>query len=172
MKDKVFKTIIISLAFVGLMGLSLTFFENRKNINDTLKKDIEFQNQNEFNVSLARELLPIKEQTGDILSMRQVNSKPNRLDLGSKLVTLDEALDDCINNIGNMKVTENQKSAKEKTILKLNKLKFDILSLSEKVKAESFKFNGDKEIDAVYINIKNDLYEIDDFVGISEQIKN
>lgn len=170
-QSKIPKIIIIILIVAGAVGLGLVLIDNKETIKRDINSDItEIKPQNQYNLFLQNEITPVKRLTGDIIKLRKVNSNLNRLELQDKINKCTETIDSTIRKIDAQGVNDNQKFAKENTISELNKLKYNLSLLSGASKKESFKTQGDKEIDKIFDDIGLSCSQIDDYIGVAEGI--
>lgn len=170
-KSKLPSIVITSLVGVGVLGLGLTVYENKKDIHDTLNSTIEVNPQNQFNMRIQGEITPIKELTLGTIQMRKVNSQVDRLAFQNKIKDADIAIDRAITNINNLKVSPNQQLAKESTVIALNKLKYTLGLLNSASQKEDFKVNGNETVDNIFRDLSNCYEQIDDAVGLAEGVR-
>ena len=171
MKNKKIMALLGLLIAFGSIGIIMSCVENQDKIQETLNYDTSIKNQTEYNLFLQKEITPISEMVNDILTIRKVNSDINLVNFQSKIRDTVSYIDKALTDIGNQSVSSHQASAKENTVANLNKLKYILNQLSEASKKEGFKTQGNTEVDKLFTDLATAFSDIDDNIGIGEEIK-
>lgn len=174
--DKIIKAVIGSIAFIGIAGLSLNMIYSRDSIHGLINEEVTIRNQADYNMFVQLKITPVVEMTQDVLAMRKIHTTISVPDYTLKIDRAVEGVDIAISDMMKENVTENQRLLRDRTIGSLNKLRSDLNLLKGRLneigEGESvFDFHNDAAYEQIYTSINNSLMEIDDYIGLGEEIR-
>lgn len=174
--DSIIKIIIGAVLVMGVAGAGLDFMFNRESIHNMISQEVTITGQAEYNVMLQQKITPVVHLTQEALAMRKVYTEISIPDYNLKIDRTVEAIDIAISDILLESATANQKLSRDRTIGSLGKLKVDLLDLKNKLNNDGtgktlFEFQNNPEYEQIYTRIANSLMEINDYIGLGEEIR-
>lgn len=174
--DSIIKLIIGAVAVVGLTGAGLDFLYNKDTIHNIINQEVTISSQAEYNMFLQLKITPVVHLSQEVLAMRKIYTEISIPDYNLKIARAVESIDIATSDILLENVTTNQKVSRDRTIGSLGKLKVDLLDLKNKLNDDGtgktlFEFQNNPEYEQIYTRITNSLMEINDYIGLGEEIR-
>lgn len=163
---RIISIFVSTILILGAIGFIVYFVTNRQVINNQFEKDIDAKNSTEFAYVLQEKITNVKQEVNNLAQKRKVNSNMDRLDLQENIDQTIKKIEETTKYLEDMTVVDNQVVARDNTLAALNELKYSLNELKEESTKDTFKTQGNENVDKIYNDINNENLKIDDYIDL------
>lgn len=166
--NKLFKGIFLGVLCLGIVGMSLSIYQNRNNIKDTMTKPITITPQSQFNLQMNQLMMAVIRDVNLICTYDTgvIKTKviSNVVEEQEKIQKAKRDIEYFYTELNKITPTDNQKEKIANIVVALSKLTNDLDKYEQAIKEK-------RNVLPIYDALKNDLMLLQNSYGVGEEIK-